>query len=188
MPSSRSSWAASARSWTLLSCWPVKSKVQISHRAAVLKTACTIIDGRWTYVAMFLLDELQKRRHVRSAEMVHRFQSGKHAHFAQSLEMVFTNVLNTQRTNFRRTVFTEYNIYNNTSRIRTNMVVRKSNLWKNWVMNICISRTLVTSFFSTSRRTSMNHSKCLCDGHIHIKYTFKTQRKIPRDTELNRGT
>lgn len=80
---------------------------------------------------MFLLDELQKRRHVRSAEMVHRFQSGKHAHFAQSLEMVFTNVLNTQRTNFRRTVFTEYNINNNTSRIRTNMVVRKSNLWKN---------------------------------------------------------
>jgi len=46
-----------------------------------------------THVAVFLLDEFQKRRHVRSAEMVYRFQSGEHAHLAQSLEMVFANVL-----------------------------------------------------------------------------------------------
>lgn len=46
---------------------------------------------------MFLLDEFQKRRHIRSAEMVHRFQSGKHAHFAQSLEVIFTNVLYRKR-------------------------------------------------------------------------------------------
>lgn len=65
-----------------------------------------------------------------------------------------------------------YTDWVSTSYARTNMVVRKSNLWKNWVMNMWISRTLVTSFFSTSLRTSMNHSKCLCDGQIHKKYTF----------------
>ncbi len=38
-------------------------------------------------------------------------------------------------------------------------------------MKICISNTLVTSFFSTSLNTSMNHSKWRWDGHIHKKYT-----------------
>ena len=42
-------------------------------------------------------------------------------------------------------------------------------------MKMCISRTWVTSFFSTSRSTSMNHSKLLCDGQIHRKYTCRNQ-------------
>ena len=54
---------------------------------------------------------------------------------------------------------------------RTSMVVRKSNLWKNCVIKMWISRTLVTSFRSTSRSTSMNHSKCRWEGQIHRKYT-----------------
>jgi len=39
-------------------------------------------------------------------------------------------------------------------------------------MKICISSTLVTSFFSTSRSTSINHSKYRWDGQIQRKYTF----------------
>lgn len=45
------------------------------------------------------------------------------------------------------------------------------------MMKICISRTLVTSFFSTSLNTSINHSKCLCEGQIHKKYTLNNQTK-----------
>lgn len=46
-----------------------------------------------THVAVFFLDKFQERRHVRPAEMVDRFQTGEHAHFAQSLEVVLANVL-----------------------------------------------------------------------------------------------
>lgn len=42
---------------------------------------------------MFLLDKFQERRHVRPAEMVDRFQTGEHAHFAQSLEVILANIL-----------------------------------------------------------------------------------------------
>jgi len=126
-----------------------------------------------TYVAVLLLNKFQKWRHVRSTEMVYRFQPGKHAHFAQSLKVVFTNVLFLeQHENHKNSILANVTccvIAVQVLYIRTNMVVRKSNLWNNWVIKICISRTLVTSFFSTSRSTSMNHSKCLCEGHIHKK-------------------
>lgn len=94
-----------------------------------------------THVAVFLLDELQKRRHVRSAEMVHGLQSGEHAHFTQSLEVVFTNVLSRdgEKKNdssikifcYTAIIIILANKKSNTTRVRTNMVVRKSNLWKN---------------------------------------------------------
>lgn len=46
---------------------------------------------------MFLLDKFQERRHVRPAEMVDRFQTSEHAHFAQSLEVVLANVLENKK-------------------------------------------------------------------------------------------
>ena len=43
------------------------------------------------------------------------------------------------------------------------IVYLRSNLWKNWVMKMCISSTLVTSFLSTSLKTqsSENFDKLL---------------------------
>lgn len=110
--------------------------------------------------------------------MVYRFQSGEHAHLAQSLEMVLANVLRTKR----KQLVNGFSAVRVVRVVLTNMVVRKSNLWKNCVMNMCISKTLVTSFFSTSRSTSMNHSKCLCDGHIHRKYTLRERAKTKTKT------
>lgn len=86
---------------------------------------------------MFLLDEFQKRRHVRSAEMVYRFQSGKHAHLTQSLEMVFANVLSkkTIKSSSKQRdvdgIMKLIKQYCSRCGALTNMVVRKSNLWKN---------------------------------------------------------
>lgn len=46
-----------------------------------------------THIAVFLLNKLEKRWHIRPTKMVNSLQSGKHASALKPLEMIFTNVL-----------------------------------------------------------------------------------------------
>ena len=136
-------------------------------------------NGHRTYIRVLILNKLEKSDHVRTAKVIDCLQASEHAAIRDALEMILTDVLynkKTTKTQIRLTStwppLINFTSCANLCTPLTSIVVRRSNLWKNCVIKMCTSNTCVTSLRSTSRNTSINHSKCRCEGQIQRKYTW----------------
>lgn len=78
---------------------------------------------------MLLLYKFQETRHIRTSKVINSLQSREHGRLRESLEVIFTNVLNKKNEVIKKSL-------NQAIALLTNMVVLKSNLWKNCVMKM----------------------------------------------------
>ena len=91
---------------------------------------------------------------IRTAEVSDSPQTSKETATRQLLEVPFTDVLD--RKTLVSTTYVMETIYS----ILTSIVVRRSNLSKNWVIKMWFSTSPLVSASSTSLMISVNHSHC----------------------------
>lgn len=94
---------------------------------------------------MLILHKLEEGSHVGSAKVVDGSQPGEHASIGNTLEVILANILEARRRKsvnilLNRTELLAASSARESKKL-TNIVVLRSNLWKNCVMKMCISST-----------------------------------------------
>ena len=104
---------------------------------------------------VLLLKVVEEAVEVWTPEVSYCLETSEQTASRELLEVPLTNVL-------KKRSKTEVNTLKNTfnSMVHTNMVVRRSNLSKNWVTKMWFSTSPLVSASSTSRMMSVNHSHC----------------------------